>query len=129
MAELKPARVFEQFAKINQIPRPSKHEEQMIAYLKKFGADHGLETIVDETGNVLIRKPATKGYENRATTILQSHQRIVFLVHHSTLSDQGGIYVHLTYIVNYHCEFNPLPIIQNSIQKGRFTTSEISGKK
>lgn len=60
MAELKPARVFEQFAKINQIPRPSKHEEQMIAYLKKFGEDHGLETKVDDTGNVLIRKPATK---------------------------------------------------------------------
>jgi dipeptidase D len=77
MAELKPARVFEQFAKINQIPRPSKHEEQMIAYLKKFGADHGLETIVDETGNVLIRKPATKGYENRATTIMQSHMDMV----------------------------------------------------
>ena len=77
MAELKPARVFEQFAKINQIPRPSKHEERMIAYLKKFGEDHGLETLVDETGNVLIRKPATKGYENRATTILQSHMDMV----------------------------------------------------
>jgi len=77
MAELKPARVFEQFAKINHIPRPSKHEEQMIAYLKKFGEDHGLETLVDETGNVLIRKPATKGYENRPTTILQSHMDMV----------------------------------------------------
>lgn len=77
MAELKPARVFEQFAKINQIPRPSKHEEQMIAYLKKFGEDHGLETKVDDTGNVLIRKPATKGYENRATTIIQSHMDMV----------------------------------------------------
>ncbi|MGI6223350.1 MAG: aminoacyl-histidine dipeptidase [Prevotella sp.] len=74
---LKPARVFEQFAKINQIPRPSKHEEKMIDYLKKFGKDHGLETKVDETGNVLIKKPATKGYENRATTILQSHMDMV----------------------------------------------------
>ena len=70
-------RVFEQFAKINHIPRPSKHEEQMIAFLKKFGEDHGLETLVDETGNVLIRKPATKGYENRPTTILQSHMDMV----------------------------------------------------
>ncbi len=77
MAELKPARAFEQFAKINHIPRPSKHEEQMIAFLKKFGEDHGLETLVDETGNVLIRKPATKGYENRPTTILQSHMDMV----------------------------------------------------
>ena len=74
---LKPARVFEQFAKINQIPRPSKHEEKMIAYLKQFGKDHGLETKVDETGNVLIKKPATKGFENRATTILQSHMDMV----------------------------------------------------
>ena len=54
--ELKPARVFEQFAKINQIPRPSKREEKMIEYLKEFGKSHGLETVVDETGNVLIRK-------------------------------------------------------------------------
>lgn len=77
MAELKPARVFEQFAKINQIPRPSKHEEKMIDYLKKFGKEHNLETKVDETGNVLIKKPATKGYENRTTTILQSHMDMV----------------------------------------------------
>lgn len=77
MAELKPARVFEQFANINKIPRPSKHEEKMIAYLKDFGEKHGLETVVDETGNVIIRKPATKGYENRATTILQSHMDMV----------------------------------------------------
>lgn len=76
-AELKPAHVFEQFAEINKIPRPSKHEEMMIEYLKKFGASHNLETKVDETGNVLIRKPATKGFENRATTILQSHMDMV----------------------------------------------------
>ena len=61
--DLKPARVFEQFAKINQIPRPSKHEEQMIEYLKEFGKSHNLETVVDKTGNVIIRKPATPGYE------------------------------------------------------------------
>ena len=75
--ELKPARVFEHFAKINQIPRPSKHEEKMIEYLKAFGKTHGLETKVDETGNVLIKKPATPGYENRKTTILQSHMDMV----------------------------------------------------
>lgn len=77
MAELKPVRVFEQFAKINQIPRPSKHEEKMIDYLRKFGEERSLETVVDETGNVLIRKPATKGYEKRATIILQSHMDMV----------------------------------------------------
>ncbi len=74
---LQPARVFEQFAKINQIPRPSKHEEKMIAYLKEFGESHNLETIVDETGNVLIRKAATPGFENRETLILQSHMDMV----------------------------------------------------
>ena len=75
--ELKPARVFEQFAKINQIPRPSKREEKMIEYLKEFGKSHGLKTVVDETGNVLIRKPATPGHENRKTVILQSHMDMV----------------------------------------------------
>jgi dipeptidase D len=76
-SELKPACVFEQFAKINQIPRPSKREEKMIEYLKDFGKSHGLETVVDETGNVIIRKGATPGYENRETVILQSHMDMV----------------------------------------------------
>ena len=76
-ANLQPSCVFEQFARINQIPRPSKHEEQMIAFLKAFGAERNLETIVDETGNVLIRKPATPGYENCKTIILQSHMDMV----------------------------------------------------
>ena len=76
-SDLKPASVFEQFAKINEIPRPSKREEKMIEYLKSWGESHQLETKVDETGNVLIRKPATKGYENRKTVILQSHMDMV----------------------------------------------------
>lgn len=75
--DLKPALVFEHFAKINAIPRPSKHEERMIEYLKEFGESRNLETVVDETGNVLIRKPATKGYENKPTVILQSHMDMV----------------------------------------------------
>ncbi|WP_315357559.1 aminoacyl-histidine dipeptidase [Segatella oulorum] len=75
--ELKPARVFEQFAAINQIPRPSKHEEKMAAYLKKFAADRGLVCKEDETGNILISKPATKGMEHMGTTILQSHMDMV----------------------------------------------------
>ena len=75
--ELKPACVFEQFAKINQIPRPSKHEEKMIEFLKEFGKSHNLETKVDETGNVIIRKSATPGFEDRETIILQSHMDMV----------------------------------------------------
>lgn len=77
MAELQPARVFEQFAVINSIPRPSKHEDAMIAYLLKFAADRGLEAQKDETGNVIIRKPASKGMENHPTTVLQSHMDMV----------------------------------------------------
>ena len=75
--ELKPQRVFEQFAKINAIPRPSKHEEKMISYLLEFGRSRGLPIKVDSTGNVLISKPATPGYESRPTVVLQSHMDMV----------------------------------------------------
>ena len=75
--ELKPAGVFEMFARINAVPRPSKREEKMIAFLKDFGQSLGLETKVDETGNVLIRKPASAGMESRPTVILQSHMDMV----------------------------------------------------
>lgn len=76
-AELTPKCVFEQFARINSIPRPSKREEKMIDYLTRFGRERGLETLVDETGNVLIRKGATPGYEDRETVVLQSHMDMV----------------------------------------------------
>lgn len=75
--DLKPQSVFRFFDEINQIPRPSKHEEKMIEYLKKFGEDRGLETVIDNTGNVLIRKPATKDMESSATITLQSHMDMV----------------------------------------------------
>lgn len=75
--DLKPRCVFEQFAKINRIPRPSKHEEKMIEFLVNFGKENNLETNVDETGNVIIRKPASKGCENKQTLILQSHMDMV----------------------------------------------------
>lgn len=74
---LQPTCVFEQFATLNSIPRPSKHEEKIIAFLKKFGEDRGLDTKVDETGNVIIRKPASAGMEDKPTVILQSHMDMV----------------------------------------------------
>lgn len=74
---LQPGIVFDCFAEVNKIPRPSKHEEKMIAFLQNFGKELGLETQVDETGNVIIRKPATPGYENCKTVILQSHMDMV----------------------------------------------------
>lgn len=70
---LKPAGVFNYFEEICQVPRPSKKEEKITAYLKAFGEKHNLETLVDKAGNVLIKKPATKGKENLRTVILQSH--------------------------------------------------------
>lgn len=75
--ELKPSCVFNHFAKINEIPRPSKHEEKIIEYLKDFGTKRNLETVVDKTGNVIIRKKASKGYEDKKTLILQSHMDMV----------------------------------------------------
>ena len=71
--ELQPAAVFECFARVNKIPRPSKREEKMIEFLRSFGEGLGLPTEVDEVGNVIIRKPATPGMEGRKTVILQSH--------------------------------------------------------
>lgn len=75
--ELKPASVFHYFKEISKVPRPSKQEEKIIAYLKEFGKQHNLETKVDEVGNVLIKKPATPGKENLKTVILQSHVDMV----------------------------------------------------
>jgi dipeptidase D len=70
---LKPEKVWYYFREILNIPRPSKKEEKIREYLKEFGKKHNLETIEDETGNILIRKPATKGMENRKPVVLQSH--------------------------------------------------------
>lgn len=75
--KLEPAEVFACFAEINKIPRPSKKEEKMIEFLKNYGAKLGLETKVDEVGNVIIKKPASKGFEDRETTIIQSHMDMV----------------------------------------------------
>ena len=71
--ELKPASVFHYFAEICKVPRPSKKEEKIIAYLMNFAAEHGLEAKKDEAGNILIKKPATAGKEKLKTVILQSH--------------------------------------------------------
>ena len=76
-SNLSPSCVFDQFKQINQIPRPSKHEEKMVEYLKEFAKKHGLDVKVDAVNNVNIRKPATPGYENRKVVILQSHTDMV----------------------------------------------------
>lgn len=74
---MEPQIVFDCFKRVNQIPRPSKREEKMIAFLQEFGQSLGLPTKVDKTGNVLISKPATPGMENKPTVVLQSHMDMV----------------------------------------------------
>jgi dipeptidase D len=75
--KLEPQQLWNYFYEICQIPHPSKKEQKIIACMKEFGKKNKLETIVDEFGNVIIRKPATKGMENRQGVILQSHLDMV----------------------------------------------------
>jgi len=75
--DLEPKQVWNYFHEITQIPRPSKFEQGMIKYMKVFGKKHNLETVVDKVGNVIIRKPATKGMENRQGVIFQTHLDMV----------------------------------------------------
>lgn len=74
---LKPEAVWKNFHSLTQIPRPSKKEAKIIEFMKNFGESLGLETIVDGAGNVIIRKPATPGMENRKGVVLQSHLDMV----------------------------------------------------
>ena len=77
LSSLQPAAVWRFFGELMNIPRPSKHEERVSAYLQDFGHKHGYETLVDEVGNVLIRKPAAPGYENAPGVCLQAHMDMV----------------------------------------------------
>lgn len=74
---LQPEIMWNHFADLNAVPRPSKKEERVIAFMKKFGEDLGLETVVDEVGNVIIKKPASPGMEDRKTIVMQSHLDMV----------------------------------------------------
>ena len=74
---LQPAAVWQYFGQLMNIPRPSKHEAKVSAFLQEFGRQLNLETLADEVGNVLIRKPASKGYENAPGVCLQAHMDMV----------------------------------------------------
>ena len=74
---LEPKELWNKFADLNAIPRPSKKEERVIAFMMKFGQELGLKTIKDEVENVIIKKPATAGMENRKTIVMQSHLDMV----------------------------------------------------
>ncbi|MEN8156985.1 MAG: aminoacyl-histidine dipeptidase [Bacteroidota bacterium] len=75
--DLAPVEVWKHFHALTQIPRPSKKEAEIIKYMKQFGEGLGLDTIVDEVGNVIIKKAATSGMENRKTVVLQGHLDMV----------------------------------------------------
>lgn len=77
MKNLQPKSLWENFYSLTQIPRPSGKKEEISAFLANYGRSLGLETIVDEIGNVIIRKPASAGYENHPGVILQGHMDMV----------------------------------------------------
>ncbi|RFC53222.1 aminoacyl-histidine dipeptidase [Brumimicrobium aurantiacum] len=74
---LAPKEIWENFANLNEVPRPSKKEERVIQFMVDFGKSIGLETTTDKIGNIIIKKPATEGMEDRQTVILQSHVDMV----------------------------------------------------
>jgi len=85
--QLQPTQLWNKFADLNAVPRPSKKEECVIAFMKAFGENLGLETLVDEVGNVIIKKPATKGMEDRTTVVMQSHLDMVHQKNNDTEFD------------------------------------------
>jgi dipeptidase D len=85
--QIHPQSVWKNFAALNDVPRASKKEERVIAFVKNFGESLGLETIVDTVGNVIIKKPATAGMENRQTIVLQSHLDMVHQKNADTVFD------------------------------------------
>ena len=90
-------KVFDIFAEICKVPRPSKHEERISKWLQDFAAAHGIECVVDEAMNVIMRVPATPGYENHEGVILQAHMDMVCEkngdVQHDFMTDPIETYV------------------------------------
>lgn len=97
IAQLQPSLVWTNFARLNAVPRPSKKEERVIAFMMDFGSGLGLETLKDEVGNVVIRKPASPGFENKKMVTLQSHLDMVHQKNSETEFDFDvqGIQMHL----------------------------------
>jgi len=91
--ELQPKALWNHFADLNAVPRPSKKEERVIQFMVDFGKNLGLETATDKINNIIIKKPATAGMENRQTVILQSHVDMVHQKNNDTVFnfDEQGI--------------------------------------
>jgi dipeptidase D len=77
ITSLEPKQLWNYFYQITQIPRPSKSEKKIAEFIVKFAKENGLESMVDKVGNVIVRKPASKGMENRKGVILQTHLDMV----------------------------------------------------
>ena len=84
---LEPKELWNKFADLNAVPRPSKKEDRVIEFMKQFGNRLGLETRVDHIGNVVIKKPATPGMEDRKPVILQAHLDMVHQKNNNTNFD------------------------------------------
>ncbi len=84
---LEPKELWNKFADLNAVPRPSKKEERVIAFMKNFGESLGLISEIDKVGNVLIKKPATLGMEDRKTVVMQSHLDMVHQKNADTVFD------------------------------------------
>jgi dipeptidase D len=84
---LEPKAVWKNFADLNAVPRPSKKEERVIQFMVDFGKKLNLETIVDKVGNVIIRKPASSGMEDRKMIVMQSHLDMVHQKNSDTVFD------------------------------------------
>ncbi len=84
---LEPSAIWNNFADLNAVPRASKKEEQVIAFMVEFGHKLNLETIVDKVGNVIIKKPATESMENRKVVVMQSHLDMVHQKNNDTNFD------------------------------------------
>ncbi len=85
--QLEPKPLWRHFAALNAVPRPSKKEARVIEFIRQFGESLGLRTEVDDAGNVVIRKPATAGMEDRQTVVLQSHLDMVHQKNNDTVFD------------------------------------------
>ena len=84
---LEPKDLWNKFADLNAVPRPSKKEDKVIEFMKNFGSSLGLETFEDDIRNVIIRKPATSGMENRKALVLQGHLDMVHQKNSDTIFD------------------------------------------
>lgn len=95
--QLEPKQLWNKFADLNAVPRPSKNEARVIAFMKNFGKNLGLKTIEDAVGNVIIKKPATAGMENKTTVVMQSHLDMVHQKNNNTVFnfDTQGIEMYI----------------------------------